>query len=63
MMKIVQQRKLVYQIGALFLVVVFASSLIAGKYPDYTDYAVAGLGVFSVLLVAVAIFMIRNKAT
>lgn len=62
-MRIDQQRKVVYMTGALVLVVIFASSLIAGKYPDYTDYAVAGLGVFSVLLVAVAIFMIRNKAT
>ena len=62
-MRIDQQMKLVYIIGALVLVVIFASSLIAGKYPEYIDYVTAGLGVCSVLLVVVAIFMIRNKAT
>jgi CO dehydrogenase/acetyl-CoA synthase alpha subunit len=62
-MKIDQQRKLVYIVGALSLVAIFASSLIAGKYPEYTDYVTAGLGVCSVLLVAVAIFMIRSKAS
>ena len=62
-MKIDQQQKLIYVVGALTLVVAFASSLIAGKYPQYTDYAVAGLGLFVVLLAALAIFMIRNRAT
>lgn len=62
-MKIDQQRKLVYLLFGPFLVVIFASSFITWKYPDRFDYAMAGLGVCAVLLIALAIFMIRNKAT
>jgi hypothetical protein len=62
-MKTDQQRKLVYIVGALTLVAIFASSLVAGKYPQYTDHVSAGLGVFVVLLGALAVFMIRTKET
>ena len=60
-MKTDQQQKLVYLLFAPVLVVIMASSLIAGKYPEYTYYVLAGLGVFVVLLGALAFFMIRNK--
>lgn len=62
-MKTDQQQKLVYRLFAPVLVVIIASSLVAGKYPQHINYVLAGLGVFVVLLTAVAIFMIRNKAT
>lgn len=62
-MKVDPRKKLVYKVGALSLVAIYASSLAAWKYPEYTDYVSAGLVVFVVLLGAVAVFMIRTKAT
>ena len=60
-MKTYQQRKLVYLAGTVSLVAVFASSLVSGKFPEYANHVFAGLGVFVVLLVALALFMIKNK--
>jgi hypothetical protein len=62
-MKTDQKQKLVYILFAPLLVVILASSLIAAEYPEYTDHVVVGLGVFVIVLAALAIFMIRNKAT
>ncbi len=62
-MKIEQQRKLVYYLFAPAMVVMLASTWITWKYPEYSNYVTAAIGVFIVLLIALAIFMVRSKAT
>ena len=62
-MKTDQQQKLVYVLFFPVLAVMIASSLIAWKYPEYLAYVYAGLLAIVVLLVAVALRMIRTKAT
>jgi hypothetical protein len=62
-MKIEQQQRIVYYLFAPLLVVIFASTWIAWKYPEYFDYAMAGLGVFVVILLALAIFLRKGNAT
>ena len=62
-MKKEQQRKFGYIAGAISLVIMFVSSLISGKYPQYTAHVVVGLGGVVVLLVAIALFMIKHRTT
>jgi hypothetical protein len=62
-MKTEQQQKLVYILFYPFLAISLASTLIVGKYPEYTDHVTVGLGVVVVLLGALAVFMLKCKAT
>jgi len=62
-MKIKQQRKLVYLLFLPLLVVVIASSLVTGKYPQYIVYADAALVVLIVLLGVLAVYMVKNTET
>lgn len=62
-MKTDQQQRLIYYLFGPFMVVIFASTWITWKYPDYSNYVMAGMGVVVVLLLALAIYMIRNTET
>jgi hypothetical protein len=61
-MKLHQQRKLVYIVGALTMVAIFVSTLVAWKYPDRPGYVDASFPVFIALVTLVALFRMRNKA-
>lgn len=60
-MKTDQQQRLVYIVGAFTLAAIFASSVVAGKYPEYINYVWAGLMAIAVLLVVGALRMIRTN--
>jgi len=59
--KIDPQQKIVYIMFTVSLAFIFASTFAAWKYPDH-DYGTAGLTVFMVLLLVLAL-MARRKAT
>jgi hypothetical protein len=56
-----RHHKIVYIAGAITLVVILASTIAAGKYPDYSDYVVWGVLIYAALLFVAAFFVIRKK--
>ena len=62
-MKTAQQQKLVYYLLAPLIAVIFASTWIASKYPEYLDYALAGMGVIVVALLVLAILPLEMQRT
>jgi predicted lysophospholipase L1 biosynthesis ABC-type transport system permease subunit len=58
-----KQRKIIYIMGASFLVFILASTAIAMKYDDYVDYVVWGGYIYAALLfVASIVLLIKEKA-